>query len=156
MEFTKFSSVRQHALQVTKHAKHGHILTKHAHGHVCGARCLSRLVSSTLAEPKRQKTKISNKILTAAQRIPGGQHVENVSELIMYHRVLQGGDKVGGSRLGNLLADFAMSPGRRSNKVVTPVWFQSSGTNSDDTCSGSTSARNLYKGQCTLPSLTAE
>ena len=33
----------QHALPVTKHA----------HGHLSGARCLSRLVSSTLAEPKK-------------------------------------------------------------------------------------------------------
>ena len=35
----------QHALQVTKPA----------HRHLSGARCLSRLVSSTLAEPKEQK-----------------------------------------------------------------------------------------------------
>ena len=36
----------QHALQVTKHA----------HRHLSGARCLSRLVSSTLAESKKNKS----------------------------------------------------------------------------------------------------
>ena len=58
----------QHALQVTKHA----------HGHLSGARCLSRLVSSTLAEPKKAKN-ITKKILTAAQRIPGGQTSEKLT-----------------------------------------------------------------------------
>ena len=60
----------QHALPVTKHAR----------GHLSGARCLSRLVSSTLAEPKKAK-KITKKILTAAQQIPGGQQKEVHVEL---------------------------------------------------------------------------